>query len=328
MPPLRARTPNALLGLFLGDALAMPAHWYYDRRALRSDYGTIRDLVEPLPMHPDSILWRSSYRAPNAKGEILHDQARYWGQRGVHYHQFLRAGENTLNLQLAALAVDLIRERGRYDANEYRDRYIAFMTTPGRHRDTYVEECHRHFFGKYALGVDPDACAAIEKHIGGLAGPIAVALALADDRGEAGKAAQAHMGLTHRGPKMEQALDLVLGILFDVLDGKALDSAIFACCDSGALPSALKTWLSLPDEGVVGGLLSPACYVDDAVPATLYFASKYASDPEAGLIANANVGGDNCHRGAVLGALLGAAHTTGVWPQRWLDALRQPVPAS
>ena len=32
---------------------------------------------------------------------------------------------------------------------------------------------------------------------------------------------------------------------------------------------------------------------------------KYADDLETALVANTNLGGDNCHRGAVLGALLG-----------------------
>ena len=36
-------------------------------------------------------------------------------------------------------------------------------------------------------------------------------------------------------------------------------------------------------------------------------AYKYIRDPAAGLIANANLGGDNCHRGSMLGAILGAA---------------------
>ena len=106
----------------------MPAHWYYDRAALQRDYGSITELVAPRPEHPDSILWRSTYRARNSRGEILHDQARYWGQRGVHYHQFLRAGENTLNLQLATLALRSIDERGGYDADDYLRR--AATATP------------------------------------------------------------------------------------------------------------------------------------------------------------------------------------------------------
>jgi hypothetical protein len=110
----------------------------------------------------------------------------------------------------------------------------------------------------------------------------------------------------------------LLDVLYEVLEGRPLAESVVE--HSGA--SDLESWLPLPDEVVVGRLLSPACYVDDAVPATLYLALKYARDPERALIVNTNLGGDNCHRGAVLGALLGAAHGPDAWPRRWLDVLR------
>ncbi len=75
------------------------------------------------------------------------------------------------------------------------------------------------------------------------------------------------------------------------------------------------------DQCVIGGLLSPACYIDQSLPAVFYLAARYPDDFEAALIANANVGGDNCHRGAVLGALLGAAMGLGALPERWIQGL-------
>jgi len=102
---MTARGREALTGLFLGDALAMPAHWYHQRAALRRDYGRIEDHQAPRNPHPDSILWRSHYTPPNRRGEILHDQAPYWGRRGVHYHQLLAPGENTLDPKLGRLLV-------------------------------------------------------------------------------------------------------------------------------------------------------------------------------------------------------------------------------
>ncbi len=162
------RQLGALYGLMIGDALAMPVHWYYDRAALRRDYGEILDYQQPRNPHPDSILWRSSYQPAGPKADILHDQAQYWGQRGVHYHQFLAAGENTLTGQLCQQLIESLILRTGYDAADYRARYIAFLSEPGRHRDTYVEECHRGFFFNYAGGTEPERCAVQEKHIGGL----------------------------------------------------------------------------------------------------------------------------------------------------------------
>lgn len=42
-----------------------------------------------------------------------------------------------------------------------------------------------------------------------------------------------------------------------------------------------------------------------AVPGVLFLAFKYRNSPEDGILANANIGGDNCNRGSLLGAILG-----------------------
>jgi ADP-ribosylglycohydrolase len=36
---LRSKVQGCLVGFYIGDALAMPVHWYYDLRQLVSDYG-------------------------------------------------------------------------------------------------------------------------------------------------------------------------------------------------------------------------------------------------------------------------------------------------
>ena len=46
----------------------------------------------------------------------------------------------------------------------------------------------------------------------------------------------------------------------------------------------------LSDLDVIGRLLSPACYIDQSLPAVLYLAARYADDFEAALIATAGVG--------------------------------------
>ena len=49
-----------------------------------------------------------------------------------------------------------------------------------------------------------------------------------------------------------------------------------------------------------------ACYIPDAFPAALFLAFRHAGDFAGGVISNALCGGDNCHRAAVVGSLLGA----------------------
>ena len=308
-------------GSLIGDALAMPVHWYYDRAALHRDYGVVRDYLAPRNPHPDSILWRSAYTPLNGRGDILHEQAQYWGQRGVHYHQFLRAGENTLNLQLARVLMESLTARGGYDAEDYLQRYIDFMLTPGRHRDTYVEECHRKFFTAYARGTNPRKCGGSDIHIGGLAHVGVLCAFLGGDVGAAREAVREHVQLTHRDPEVLKAADALARMLVAVLAGGELRVAIFEHGSDWFSKRKAEQWSRESDEVVIGQRVSPACYIADAFPASLYLAWKYADDFEAGVIANANVGGDNCHRGAVVGALLGASVGKSRIPDRFCAGL-------
>jgi ADP-ribosyl-[dinitrogen reductase] hydrolase len=327
--PDESRCRGALYGLFIGDALAMPVHWYYDTLALKRDYGLVTDYLAPRNPHPDSILWRSSYIPLNEKANILHEQAQYWGKRGIHYHQFLEAGENTLNLKLCGLLIESLNANHGYDPDDYLKRYIAFMTTPGHHRDTYVEEYHRHFFTHYAQGKPADQCGVTEKHIGGLVGLVPIVVYYRASPAKAREAALEHLSLTHLGQKMTTAADLLVHLLLEVLSGRPLREVLLEKIRDQKNPFyglPYREWISESDEKVVGRRLSTACYVEDSVPSVIYLALKYHDQPEQGLIVNTNLGGDNVHRGAVLGALLGAANGLEGFPQRWVTGLRNPPP--
>lgn len=73
--------------------------------------------------------------------------------------------------------------------------------------------------------------------------------------------------------------------------------------DDIAITSMSRLWDIGKTEPIKIGKASPT---EGALPSALYFAIKYQHDPEAGLIANANCGGDSAARGIVIGMLLGA----------------------
>jgi ADP-ribosyl-[dinitrogen reductase] hydrolase len=301
---------GAYLGTLVGDALAMPVHWYYDRVALQRDYGVVDRFLAPRNPHPDSILWRSTYVPVNATADILHDQARYWGQRGIHYHQNLRAGENTLNFQLAAELYRLVLEHGTYNGDVWLERYIHCLQTPGWHRDTYVEEYHRAFFTNLARGKKPRACGIDDGHIGGLV-PVAALLAslTGADLSTYREIVREHISLTHRNDLVLRAADVLTHLLHAIANqGVSLDEALTRHATDFFSLAKANGLVNRSDDEVVGRVFSPACYIDDAFPAALYLAWKYQRAPKAGLIANAMVGGDNCHRAAVVGALLGCLY--------------------
>lgn len=324
------RVSGAIIGMFIGDALAMPVHWYYDTQALQEDYGKVSDYLQPRNPHPDSILWRSSYTPAKKSCDILHGQGQYWGKRDIHYHQFLRAGENTLNLQLARELLLLLQRDGNCSADSWLDCLIAFMTTPGRHNDTYIEEYLRHFFNNYGNGKKPSLCGRQdEKHIGGFSLMFPLTIAFSKNPAYAKEISLHNLTLTHGGPAMKKWGVLLATTLLNLLRGESLHQAITEGGEDAALdidPQVLEALIPYPDETVVGRHFSSACYVDHAVPATLYLALKYRDSPEQGLIANTMCGGDNSGRGAVLGALLGAMNGLRGWPSRWINGLLRPPP--
>jgi ADP-ribosylglycohydrolase len=317
---------QAFLGSLVADAVAMPVHWYYDQAALDRDYPRLAaaaasdsPYLAPQNPHSGSILWRSHWTPPSEEFDILREQAAYWGQRGIHYHQFLAAGENTLNFRLAAELFDQVRRHRDYDAEKWLDRYVAAMLEPGWHRDTYVEEYHRHFFTNLAAGRKPINCGVRDVHIGGLVPVPALVAALGSRHHDLREIVRRHVNLTHKDPDVLDAADTLVKILADSLprpEAPARSPAEAAAVVREAIlehgrdwisAAKLAAWEGLADRRLVGGTLSSACYIDEAFPAALALAYRHAGDFTSGVVANARCGGDNCHRGAVVGSLLAAA---------------------
>jgi len=128
------------------------------------------------------------------------------------------------------------------------------------------------------------------------------------------------VALTHNCPEVLEAAMAFARILLAVETGTGLREAIFEHASGWAGERKFSQWAKEPDEAVIGQRLSPACYIKDAFPAALYLSWKYADNFSSGIIANTHCGGDNCHRGAVVGALLGMENEI---PARWLESLKK-----
>jgi len=321
------RFKGAETGAYIGDALAMPAHWYYNREELHKVFGVIRDFKDPPEVHTGSFLWRSSYEPEEIEFDILGRQRKYWGVKNIHYHQFLEAGENTLNLKLLSLALGMVSELGRYDRDTYIKKYMKFMLHPDEHRDTYIEECHRGFFINLKKGLKPDKCAIEEKHIGGMVHVIPLYSKLRSmgyDPDTAGDFVQEHVSVTHKGEKIRKGVKTLISLAEEIIGGKTLEDSLKSHLekqDLEYLTGKIASLTSKPDLEVLGRVFSIACYLEDSLPASFYLALKYSSLPEEALIQNTMAGGDNCHRGAVIGALLGLAGGENIFPSKWKDNL-------
>lgn len=330
------RATSALQLSFIADALAMPVHWFYNPLDIYEAFpGGIKKFEAAPIFHPSSIMNLHSTNAggrgvqkldstPQVVGDIiLKGKRQYWGIANQHYHRSMSAGENTLNLHcMRVLMRSIANNGGRYSPSIFLRDYIQFMIaeTP-QHPDTYAESYHRGFFANLAKGIPPEKAAAKTHDTASVGGLVTIApIALAELLFERSLTrvqtlCRAHLFLTHPDPHLGKICDAYVALIDALLFRNAEDARTVIAAtakQSAGIDAAQLTQKYQDDNQVVGGKFSRACYIDDSWPSLLYLAWKYCDDPQQALIANANLGGDNCHRGAVLGVILGLATGDGL----------------
>ncbi len=335
---LQDRAVGALMGAFIGDALALGPHWYYDLDELRADYGD----------------WISDYTDP----------------RPGRYHAGLKAGQASQAGVLLALTLDSLVARGGYDEADFcrrmDDDFFPLidgtpMAGPGGYTSQSIREAWRRRVGEGLpwgqCGGNADTTEAAER---GLA--IAVRYAL--------RPAELAAALTHNTlltqtdgtvVAMTVAYGAVLGMLVEghALDG-ALSGKLMARVKAGDLPFHTVTRGRLgaprpgdPEAAVAGrfpspdALLGPSamaaaardpdirvepawkvslvygmpCAVYHQFPAAYYLAARFADDFEAAVLHAVNGGGQNQARAILTGALAGAQVGLKGIPARFIEGL-------
>jgi ADP-ribosylglycohydrolase len=333
---LKKRAKKALQALFVADSLAMPVHWYYRVSDIYKDFPKGIHQFEDAPSrHPSSIMsmhskqqggrkYLNSSKNKNIVGDvILKGKEKYWGQTNIHYHHGMKAGENTLNAHcVRVLLQSIIDTNGRYDRDYYLENYISMMTAEKtHHKDTYAESYHRGFFANYIKGKDISDCGAITHDtasIGGLVsiGPLAIILFLSGfDLLYVQSQCANHLHTTHPDKFLSQVcnnyVELIENLLFRDQNQDCFEIILMTLNKSIKLNFKSIDLSNIEDSSIVGGKFSTACYITDSWPSVLFLAAKYSKNIDSGLLANTNLGGDNVHRGAVLGSLLGLCNDKG-----------------
>lgn len=378
----RQRLQNALWGLFIGDALAMPAHWYYKLGNIPKVFdGGIRGYVEPPHPHLESFMVGMAYHPDvgTAKRlgrafDILHEHARFYhtsysnlqirsAEREeahgnlvpaladrYHYHHGLEAGENTLAAHLVRVLMRSVIRCGRYDPDAFMEDFITHMTMPDKNRDPYCEIYIRRWFENYSRGLPLHGCAELQRNVwsigshGGIIRPLVISMIAGNAYQGLGLAIE-HQNLTHRSENVTSALGVLVPLLQAMLAGaepnkvtsdyaqrvhppQVTGEQLFALYRDhhgpGSIPKQkmweLHTLLTdapyevdrlvreASDSAIINQLFATACYPEHGLPLLLYLAKAHNMDTESALLANANAGGDNVHRGMVLGILVGAAN--------------------
>lgn len=325
------RAKAALANLFIGDALSMPVHWFYNPGDILRKFSPhgIQAMEAAPESHPSSIMalhstsqggrgQQGSLAQPEIVGDVILKGKRHlWGRPDGHYHHGMQAGENTLNAWWARWVMQSMTHHGNYDSRRWVAEYIEKMTADSpQHPDTYAESCHRGFFANWQKGIEATRCGAVTHDtpsMGALVSvaPLALALLTRHSLDSVQQQCRTHVWLTHPDESLMRVVDsyvaLMAGLLGRPEGSSTLD--LFATAAAVVPGTKLKALVDQPrgDAFVVGRTYSLACYITDSWPSVCYLAAKYADNPGKALRINTNLGGENAHRGSVLGTLVGLA---------------------
>lgn len=336
----RNRAAGAVMGAFIGDALGLGPHWYYDLEALRRDYGD----------------WIDDYTDP----------------RPGRYHEGMKAGQLSQAGYILDLTVRSLVECGGYDEADFCRRMDQDLLAridgrphsgPGGYTSQSIREAWRRRMKDNRpwgqTGGHADTTEAIER-------TLAIAVRYARQPARLAAAVTENTVLTQVDETvvaMTVAYAAVLGLL---VQGQPLDETIsgslLALVKAGELPfhTVTRDDLGPPSTGVSEGprvgnfaspdaLLTPSymarsaadpairiepawkvslvygmpCAIYHQLPAAYYLAARFDRDFEAAVLHAVNGGGQNQARAILAGALSGARAGLAGIPQRFIEGLEK-----
>lgn len=328
------RAAGCIVGAFIGDALGLGPHWYYDLEDMRRDFGD----------------WIDRYRDPKPDAK---------------YHRGMKAGELSQTGLIMLLLLRSIAERGGYDEGDF-TRRLDEELLPRLNGDAfsgpggYTNHSFRQVWQARVkegrpwgeTGGNADTSEAAER-----LSIIAARYAL--DPAAAARHAFENCRLSQNDSLVAQhsvgftcvLAALIRGDAFDeILSENLMDlvrsgdvpfvakssianaetlqpSFSFASPDAMLLPS----WIAeaVHDSGVriepawkVSLVYGMSCAINFVLPGAYYLAARFPGNFESAVLHAINGGGQNMSRACLAGALVGAQVGLSAIPQRFIDGLR------
>ncbi len=317
------RMEGALLGLFVGDALGLGYHWYYDLNLLEHDVGS----------------WVTDYLDPVVKSE---HGCRHISQ--YRLDQGLRAGNYSQTGQILFLLLESVVEQQCLDISAFGCRLDELMSElngeslSGR----YSEGIVRDIWQKRQQGIAwnaPDLPTDADTSLGA---QLCVILAvLCDDPCSLAEAADQLLQVFYRDRYL-RACQLVYALTVQALiQGTTmveLNETMTSMSGNHEVMNRVGSYglLQQPGLGQIAERpemvsVEPAkyislvfgldCQVAHLLPAAYYLLYRYPDSFEMAILSASNGGGENVARAALTGALTGAFHGVSAIPERFLYKL-------
>ena len=335
---IKDRAAGAIMGAFIGDALGLGPHWYYDLDQLHKDYGT----------------WIDGYTDP----------------KPGRYHDGLKAGQLSQAGFILMLMVRSLIDRDGYDEADFCQRLDQQLFplqdgTPVKGPGNYTSQSIRDAWRKRIeqnlpwgqTGGHADTTEAIER-------TLAIAVRYALEPAKMAAAVSENTVLTQVDDTVVSMTVAFGAVLGQLVQGNRLDSGIsdklMALVKSGELPFHAVTQKNLqppqpgdPDPPRAGRFASPdallsasymaaaafdpdiriepawkvsivyglPCAIYHQLPAAYYLAARFYNDFQSAVLHAVNGGGQNQVRAILTGTLAGAQTGLSGIPKQFFNGL-------
>lgn len=332
------RAQGALIGAFIGEALGVGPHWFYDLEELHATYGT----------------WISDYTDPQKD----------------RYHDGVKAGELSQQGLIIQKTAEYLVNHKSYDHDSYfkmiDHEILPFLDgTPMGGIGGYTSQVMRHVYQKRVIEKTPwDSLSSHSDTTESLERCIPLAIFHSNDLRQLSHVVAENTKITQNDDlvgSLSVAYNLVLAMLIQghKLDGQIGDKLMekvhsheipFHAVTSSNLQAPEKGKHASSQEGLFASpdaLLSPSymaraavdpgiiiepawkvslvygmpCAIYHMLPASYYLAARFSDNFELGVLHALNGGGQNQVRAMLTGALIGAQVGLSNIPQRFIDKL-------
>lgn len=281
-----------VMASFLGDSLALGAHWIYDIRAIKEKFGRVESLLKPSS---------NSFHPTKDKGEFTH-----YGDQ-------------------ALVLLQSVSSRREFDLQDFFQRWQRLFA----HYDGYVDEATRMTLSNIHSGKGAEASGSPSNDLAGASRIAPIVYAYRTDPEKLIEAAKAQTRMTHRDLHTIESASFFGTVAFHILEGVAPIQAIKRVVDERFRDTRIAGWvrqgLDSKNEDSVEAItrFGQTCHTPDAFPGIIHLVSKYENDLKEALVQSVMAGGDSAARGMMTGMVLGAWLGQENLPQDWHSELKK-----
>jgi ADP-ribosylglycohydrolase len=312
---LAERAIGAIVGAYIGDALGLGVHWFYDLDEQRKYYGD----------------WIDDYNNPQLD----------------RYHGGMKAGQQSQSGLILNMLIDSLLIDGEYNEYDFcnrldNDLFPLLDGTANFGPGGFTNQSIREAWTQRTLNNKPwGQVAGFADNTEAAERTIALAVRYASNSKKLAAFVSNNTLLTQCDDNVQSmtiVFNATLGMLIQghPLDAKLSDKML-NLIGNYSLPCQRRTPYETPSNVALAAsedLIHPAwkvaliygmpCAVNYQFPACYYLAARYSDDFENAVLHAINGGGQNMARAMLTGALVGAQVGVQGIPQRFIDGLEQP----